>query len=95
MKSVGSDLLLSLNARIAPRHTAVLVIDMQNDFCAVGGYVERIVKKDADACRRVAGPINELVATARSSGVRVFWLPPTTSWRDFRKICGRGFTSTG
>ncbi len=74
MKAVESDLLLSLNARIAPGHTAVLVVDMQNDFCAIGGYVERIVKKDADACRRVAGPINDLVAAARSSGVRVLWL---------------------
>jgi nicotinamidase-related amidase len=74
MKATESDLLLSLDTRLAPRHTAVLVIDMQNDFCAASGYVERVVKKDAAACRRVAEPINALVAAARSNGVRVFWL---------------------
>jgi nicotinamidase-related amidase len=69
-----ADLLLDLNQRVAPPHAAVLVVDMQNDFCAEGGYVERIVKKDATACRKVAGPINALVAAARGAKVPVIWL---------------------
>lgn len=67
-------LLISWQERIAPAHTALLVVDMQNDFCAVGGYVERIVGKDAGSCRSVAGPINRLVTDARASGVAVLWL---------------------
>lgn len=74
MAQPRADLLLSLAARVAPRHTAVLVVDMQNDFCAPGGYVERVVKKDATPCRRIAGPVNQLVAAARAAGVPVFWL---------------------
>lgn len=60
--------------RLAPEHCAVLVIDMQNDFCAPGGYVERVIKKDPAPCSRVAGPINQLVVLARECKVPVLWL---------------------
>ena len=35
--------------RLAPAHTALLVVDMQNDFCAEGGYIEAVVGKNAAA----------------------------------------------
>jgi ureidoacrylate peracid hydrolase len=70
----SGDLLLSWAARVAPSHTALLVVDMQNDLCAEGGYVERIVGRDAAPCRSVAGPINALVAAARAAQVKVLWL---------------------
>jgi ureidoacrylate peracid hydrolase len=69
-----SELLLTAEARLAPGHTALLVIDMQNDFCAEGGYVEKVVGKDASACRAVAELIMDLVARARDAGVPVYWL---------------------
>ena len=31
--------LATLGAKVAPPHTALLVIDMQNDFCSPGGLV--------------------------------------------------------
>ena len=60
--------------RLAPRHTALLVIDMQNDFCAPGGYVETVARLDASPCRAVAAPIMELVEDARGTSVPVFWI---------------------
>jgi ureidoacrylate peracid hydrolase len=36
-----ADVLLALAQKVDPGHTAVLVIDVQNDFCAPGGYYER------------------------------------------------------
>ncbi|WP_374632408.1 cysteine hydrolase family protein [Ferrovibrio sp.] len=60
--------------RLDPAHSALLVIDMQNDFCAEGGYVETAVGKDASACRAVAAPIMDLVRNARRSGVPVYWV---------------------
>jgi ureidoacrylate peracid hydrolase len=60
--------------RLAPAHTALLVIDMQNDFCAEGGYIETVVGKSAAACRAVAAPVMALVEAARAGGVPVFWV---------------------
>jgi ureidoacrylate peracid hydrolase len=60
--------------RLAPGHTALLVVDMQNDFCAEGGYIESVVGKNAAACRAVATPITDLVRAARAAGVPVFWV---------------------
>jgi ureidoacrylate peracid hydrolase len=60
--------------RLTPGQTALLVIDMQNDFCAEGGYIESVVGKNAAACRAAAEPIATLVATARTAGVPVYWV---------------------
>ena len=60
--------------RFDPTRSALVVIDMQNDFCAEGGYVEKVVGRDASACRAVAGPIMELVGAARRSAVPVVWV---------------------
>lgn len=37
----ADDVLLTLPRKVDPGHTAVLVIDVQNDFCAPGGYYDR------------------------------------------------------
>ena len=54
--------LATLEERLDPRHTAVLVIDMQNDFCAADGFLEAGAGLNAAPCRAVVTPINDLVA---------------------------------
>jgi ureidoacrylate peracid hydrolase len=71
---VTRQILDTFEKRLDPAHTAVMVIDMQNDFCAQQGYVERVVGKDAAACRAVAPEIMALVDSARASGVPVYWI---------------------
>jgi ureidoacrylate peracid hydrolase len=66
--------LLSVAERLAPRHTALLVIDMQNDFCAADGYVETVLGKDASPCRAAVAPIAGLIERARASRVPVIWI---------------------
>jgi len=66
--------LLTIGDRIAPPHTALLVVDMQNDFCAAGGYIERTVKRDPSPCGQVAQKVEQLVGLARDADVPVFWL---------------------
>jgi ureidoacrylate peracid hydrolase len=68
------EVLKTLAERIDPAHTALIVVDMQNDFCADGGYIEAVVGKDAAACRAVAAPIMDLVEAARANGVPVYWV---------------------
>jgi len=67
-------LLDSVEKRLDPTHTAVMVIDMQNDFCAEQGYVERVVGKDVSACRAVVPAIMDLVTAARERRIPVFWI---------------------
>ena len=58
---------------IAPEISALVVIDMQNDFCAAGGWVAE-GGGDHTAGRRAIVPIQRTLARARDLGVRVVWL---------------------
>jgi ureidoacrylate peracid hydrolase len=54
--------------RLDPARTALVVIDMQNAFCAPGGPAE------VPASRGIVEPINRLTAELRALGVPVFWV---------------------
>jgi len=68
------DLLTELRSVVDPGHTAVLVIDVQNDFCAPGGHTEVNLGKDVADCQAVVDPIVRLVASARRVGAVVIWV---------------------
>ena len=68
------DLLTELSQVVGPAHTAVLAIDVQNDFCAPGGHTEANLGRDATDCRAVVEPIEGLAAAARHAGVPVVWI---------------------
>lgn len=65
---------LTLSEKLAPRSSALVVVDMQNDFCAPGGYVDRVMGKDVSAAAAVAAVIDRLLAAARAAAVPVVWL---------------------
>lgn len=67
-------LLQTFEARIDPDHSAVVVIDMQNDFCSKDGFIEKALGRDGAACRAVAAPVMDLVGMARAAGVPVYWV---------------------
>lgn len=71
-------MLVGTARKFDPAHTAVLVIDMQNDFCSPGGFVDRI-GGDLTPVQRVRDHIVELVELARASGV---WVAHIRSWFD-------------
>ncbi len=53
--------------------TALIVVDMQNDFGSKGGIFDRI-GIDISAIQRTVGPIARVVASARQSGIPVIYL---------------------
>jgi nicotinamidase-related amidase len=60
-------------AVVDPRHTALLVLDMQNDFCAPGGKVFDSMGPQASAIRFVIAPLQRLLELGRQFGLlRIF-----------------------
>ncbi len=67
-------ILTDLKTKITPAHSALLIIDMQNDFCAPGGYINRVKNKDVSASAAVAARINAVLDAARAADVLVVWV---------------------
>lgn len=65
--------------RLAPHRTALLLIDMQNDFC-VDGFATSKAGRPLDAARSIIPRLQRLLAAARDAGVLVchvgFWTLP-------------------
>lgn len=59
-------------------HTAVLVIDMQNDFGAKGGLCDR-TGIDISGIQKVIAPISHVLVSARNAGVKIIYLKTMSS----------------
>jgi ureidoacrylate peracid hydrolase len=66
-------MLRTLEEKVAPEHTALLVIDVQNDFFADGGTFHRI-GRDVTVIRRMIAPVQRVIARARTEGVRIVFI---------------------
>ncbi|WP_321340371.1 isochorismatase family cysteine hydrolase [Breoghania sp.] len=62
--------------RFAPQHTALLIIDMQKDFC-LDGYAASRAGRPLDAAKAIIPTLQTLLQAARKTGVLVchvgFW----------------------
>lgn len=74
MKTIGDRSFYdSLEELIKPSHTAVLVIDQQNDFCHEKGFYAEVLNLDVSMTRASNEPINQLTAAARAQGAMVIF----------------------
>jgi Isochorismatase family len=63
----------TLRSRVDPAHTALIVIDIQNDFCAAGGMMDN-EGLDLSAVQEMAGRLPDLIDAARAAGVLVVFV---------------------
>ena len=73
MNSAAGELLLRLEQKAAPAHAALLVVDVQNDFVADGGFFAQ-VGADVKAIQRAIPPLVDLIDRARAAGVLVVFI---------------------
>jgi ureidoacrylate peracid hydrolase len=63
----------NLTEKVSPPHTALLVVDMQNDFIAEGGLVSRD-GRDTSEAKALAGRLPSFITAAREAGVLVVFI---------------------
>lgn len=63
----------TLEEMIQPAHTALLVIDMQNDYYHEEGYYAAKLGLDLSMIRATVGPIQRVLQAAREAGVMVLY----------------------
>lgn len=69
----GKDVYTTLEEIVNPIHTALLVIDVQNDFCSEGGVLDQL-GNDLRSLKGIVPNVKKVIQSTRSSKVPVIYL---------------------
>ena len=67
------DVLTTLEQKVNPEHAAVLVIDIQNDFCHEDGYLRKL-GLDISATQSMVPRLVQFVDEARKANVKIIFV---------------------
>ena len=73
MLADSHELLSTLEQKVLPAHAALLVVDVQNDFVADGGFFDQI-GADVKTIQKTIPPLLQLIDCAREAGVLVIFI---------------------
>src|SRR6478735_8475259 len=93
------------NGDLRPENTALIVIDMQTDFCGKGGYID-LLGYDISLTRACIDPIRRVLEKFRAKGYHILHtreghradladLPANKRWRSRRSPKGIGIGDPG
>jgi ureidoacrylate peracid hydrolase len=78
---------LELSEKVAPQHTAVIVVDMQNDFCTEGGAMDTIgLGTGLDPIREMIPSLQRFLDDARSAGLTIIYIQAVYNTDDNRYL---------
>jgi len=66
-------MLRTLREKVEPGHSALLIVDVQNDFCAEGGGMHR-EGRDLSLVQAMVPRLAALIEQARAAGVPCIWI---------------------
>jgi ureidoacrylate peracid hydrolase len=66
-------MLSTLSEKVDPKHAALVLVDVQNDFCADGGAMHR-EGRDLTLVRQMIPRLERLLEAARTAKVRCVWI---------------------
>ena len=73
----GKEMLTTLEELILPHHTALIVVDVQNDFCSPGGCFDRLESSNMEMMQPCIDHLVELLEAARRARTMIAYIQAT------------------
>jgi ureidoacrylate peracid hydrolase len=73
LQSALGNMLATLEKKVEPRHSALLIVDVQNDFCSMGGAHHR-EGKDLSMIEKMIPRLSTFIEKARAVGLTLIYI---------------------
>jgi nicotinamidase-related amidase len=74
---LGKEVFTTLEEKLRPAHTCLLIVDLQNDFCSPGGGADQ-ESRGIENMRAIINPLSRLMVKARALRVAILNIKMTT-----------------